>query len=65
MPPGGGEGRRFHGGDRRADFHEATFLISCLIRRKNDFVQGRIASSVALIAGGSLLYRPYLSKGIR
>lgn len=41
MPVGGGEGRRFQDGDRRADFHGATFLISFLIRRKNDFVQGR------------------------
>jgi hypothetical protein len=46
-------------------FTIATFLISFLIGRSNDFDKGKIATCVVLIAWGSLLYGLYLSRGIR
>ncbi len=45
-------------------FAIVTFYISFLINRTNDFDKGKLATSVTLIARGSLLYGLYLSKGM-
>lgn len=45
-------------------FAIATFFMSFLINRTNDFDKGKLATYVTLIAWGSLLYGLYLSKGM-
>jgi hypothetical protein len=45
-------------------FAVVTFFVSFLVGRMNDLDRGKIATSMTLVAWGSLLYGLYLSKGL-
>jgi hypothetical protein len=45
-------------------FAIVTFFLSFLIGRANDVDKGKAATTVTLVAWGSLLYGLYLSKGL-
>ncbi len=45
-------------------FAVVTFFLSFLIGRANDVDKGKSATTVTLVAWGSLLYGLYLSKGL-
>jgi hypothetical protein len=45
-------------------FAIVTFFLSFLVARTNDVDKGKFATTVTLVAWGSLLYGLYLSKGV-